>query len=112
MTIGERDTKILAELKEAPAFVLLMQVMKNYEAQVLAEIAVIKTESELVRATRFYQNLRCIREVLENKPEEAANALEQMRITALYDNEAGGPVDVYKRRFTVREPEDQLALDI
>ncbi len=100
--------ELLAELKDFPAFVLLVQILKGYEAEVLAEIAVIKTESELVRSTRFYQNLRNIRQVIENKPQEAATALEEIKLTALHDPEAGGPVDVYQRRFSFQNFDEQM----
>jgi len=99
MTIKERDMEMLAELKDMPAFVLLIQIMKNFEQDVLAEIAVIKTETELVRSTRFYQNLRCIREVLETKPQEAANVLTQMQFESMTDAEVGAVTDVYRRRL-------------
>lgn len=112
MTLGDRDMEMLASLKDMPAFVLLTQIMKNSENQILAEIAVIKTESELVRTTRFYQTLRWIREVLENKPQEAADAIEQAKTTAMYDQEVGARTDVFHRRFNPVSEMDQLAIDI
>ncbi len=99
MIIGDQERDLLAELKDMPSFVLLMEIMKGFEEDVLSEVTLCKHDSELVRITRFYQCLRSIREFLESRPQSAADEIERIKKTYFIDSEIGVPVDVLRRRF-------------
>lgn len=62
-----------------PSFILLMQLFRQFEESVLANVSSAKGEDELVRVTRFYQIIRTLREFLEEHPEQAFVQLELLR---------------------------------
>ncbi len=105
MTLGERDIEMLAELKDMPSFVLLTSMFKEFEGEVLGEVAICKDEDQLVRSTRFYQCLRAIREFLESRPQEAQAELDRVKKTYFNDPEVGVPTDVLRRRFNPSDAE-------
>ncbi len=82
MVIGEREQMLLAELKNMPSFTLLMALFKEFEEDVLMELAGQKDTPGLVRISRFYQTMRTIREFLESRPEAAESNLLRIKETA------------------------------
>lgn len=99
MIIGDQQRELLAELKDMPSFVLLMEIMKQFEEDVLSEVTLCKQADDLVRVTRFYQCLRSIREFLESRPQAASDEIERIKKTYFIDSEVGVPIDVFRRRF-------------
>lgn len=107
MIIGDHERELLAELKDMPSFVLLMELFKQFEEDVLSQLTLCPRENELVRITRFYQCLRSIREFLESRPEAAAAEIERIKKTYFIDSEIGVPADVFRRRFNLDEFEPE-----
>lgn len=101
MTLGEHEREMLAELKDMPSFVLLMSLLAEFEEDVLSEVTLCKSDTELVRITRFYQCLRSIREFLKSRPEAAAAEIE--RIKRSYFSDESVPGDVVRRRFNPQD---------
>ncbi len=81
MRIGEREAAMLAELKDMPSFVLLMNIFQEFEDTVLGEVALERNPESLVRITRFYQYMRAVREFLKSRPESAYDALQAIKDT-------------------------------
>jgi hypothetical protein len=105
---------LLAELKDHPSFVLLVSLFKELEQDVLTELAGEKSSAGLHRISRFYQNLRAVREFLETRPEAAAADLARIKQTYLDageghlmdDEERFLRQDVVRQRFNPAPPQE------
>jgi hypothetical protein len=86
LKLGERDRELLAELHKTTAFSLLMRIFREFEQDVLNELAGEKITHNVIRISRFYQCMRSIREFLENVPADIAHELELLRQGYLYDD--------------------------
>ena len=79
MEIGEREREELAVLKDLPAFQLLMRLLADFEDVMLGEMASASEPADLLRITRFWQNLRTMRLFLTSRPEQAWNELQTLK---------------------------------
>jgi len=98
----DREQELLASLADMPAYRLLIELFKEYEADVLTTMCKTAASDALLRRTRFYQFVRAVREFLEVQPEVARQSLSSIRAAQVEVDDPArlSAADLWFQRFS------------
>ncbi len=98
MELTEYDKQGIAELRTLPAYMKLMGVLKDYEDDVLFNLANTMDSATTLRHARFYQFLNATRGVLQSVPDAIQSELDRLRDIGTPDSQMSLD-EIWKQRF-------------